>query len=258
MSILSILLLVESKIHKKLVSCILEAADYPMDRIEIHVLPKQQTESFLSHIPDALRDRCAVLIDMDAPSIPEALEAARKRLKYPPVEVFWAVPEIEAWLFADDNLAHENASSEWGRELVSNLPMPEEIKTPKTMATLVFGSEYPDCTFLKTIDITRASARSPSLRHFLNGISRLLDIPHPTSVEIISRNISRDVFAGLICEVVPAETIIWRTANGEAFTAAELRKQIEEGTEIGRQYSSDVLRVARDFLKSMANRGRLQ
>lgn len=255
MSNQSILLLVGTNIERKLVSCILEAADLPMDRIKIHLLPKKQTESFLSNIPDALRDRCAVLIDMDAPSIPEALEAARKRLKDPPVEVFCAVPEIEAWLFADDNLARENASSELGRELVSTLPMPEEIKTPKTMATLVFESKNADWKFVKRINITRASARSPSLRHFLNGISRLLDIPHPTSVEIISRSISRDVFAGLIGEVVPAETIIWRTANGEAFTAAELRKQIEEGTEIGRQYSSDVLRVARDFLKSMANRG---
>lgn len=51
-----------------------------------------------------------------------------------------------------------------------------------------------------------------------------------------------------------AKTVIWRTANGESFTADEVRKQIEEGTDIGQQYASDVLRVARDFLKRMANR----
>lgn len=49
--------------------------------------------------------------------------------------------------------------------------------------------------------------------------------------------------------------MIWKTAQGESFTAKELRKEVEHGTEIGQQYASDVLRVARDFLKTMANIG---
>lgn len=93
------------------------------------------------------------------------------------------------------------------------------------------------------------------MRYFLTGIERLLTTESKIISETIGRNISLDIFAGLIHEVVPANTVIWKTAQGKLFTAKELRKQIEDGTEIGQQYASDVLRVARDFLKTMAKKG---
>lgn len=68
-------------------------------------------------------------------------------------------------------------------------------------------------------------------------------------------NIKREVFAGLVREVVPATTILWRTSEGYSFTAKQLLEEIENGSEIGRQYAADLLRVARDFLKRQALRG---
>jgi hypothetical protein len=62
------------------------------------------------------------------------------------------------------------------------------------------------------------------------------------------------VFAGLVDEVVPSDTILWKTSQGRTLTAEEISHEIESGSEIGLQYASDVLRVSRDFLKSMAKR----
>ena len=82
----------------------------------------------------------------------------------------------------------------------------------------------------------------------------MLSMQPTPALESVSRNISRDVFAGLMREIMPADTVMWRTATGDSFTAKELCQHIEQGTEIGQQYSSDVLRVVRDFLKRKANR----
>jgi hypothetical protein len=107
------------------------------------------------------------------------------------------------------------------------------------------------------MNVTRACARAPSLRHFLTGLGTLLDSPQiPVTVsESVPRNLSREVFAGLIREVMPATTTVWRTSEGYSFTAKQLLEEIENGSEIGRQYAADLLRVARDFLKRQALRG---
>lgn len=52
---------------------------------------------------------------------------------------------------------------------------------------------------------------------------------------------------------LPSHTIVWRT-TGKSFTAEELIKEIELGTETGLQYASDLLRIARDFLSRKAKK----
>ena len=61
------------------------------------------------------------------------------------------------------------------------------------------------------------------------------------------------VFVNLVREVVTPETIIWKTSNSE-LTAQQLCNEIESGSELGLQYVSDVLRISRDFIRSMATR----
>lgn len=250
----SIQLIVENKNHIPIIYWILEAANYPLDKIEINAVAKSNLKTFLQGLPPGITRSCAVLVNCDAASIPEALDKARRRLGYPFVRVFCAIPEVETWLFADEVTAQGNAKTQWGSEVLPTLPLPEDIKSPKSHAELAFGKTISSWEFVKDINVDRAEARSFSLRNFLQGLDRLLaDQPTP-HFESVSRNISRDVFAGLIGEIIPATTVIWKTATGELFTAEELRKQIEEGTEIGQQYASDVLRVARDFMKRKANR----
>lgn len=251
----SIQIIVETEKHIQVVTWILEAAEYPVEKIKLDAIRGHKNlKEFLKGLPSDMVESCAVLVDSTAGSVPDAVSSTRKKLNNPPVKVFCAIKEIESWLFADNVTALENAKEQWGREIIPTLPLPEDIPTPKINAELAFGKNLNSWEFVKNINIDIASARSPSLREFLTGIKNMLAAQPTPPLQSVSRNISRDVFSGLIREVLPANTVIWRTANGESFTADELRKQIEEGTDIGQQYASDVLRVARDFLKRMANR----
>jgi len=177
----------------------------------------------------------------------------REQLGNPAAEVFCAVPEMEAWLFADDAAVRANAANdEETTRIINRLPLPEEIPSPSVLARAVFGP--PDrWEFVRNIDIGRACARSPSLRSFIEGIGELLGTSRPAVTEGIARSISRDVIAGLVSEI-PSGVIVWRTASGDAYTAEELRQHIESGSEIGRRYATDLLRVCRDYLRRKAQR----
>lgn len=251
----SIQLFVKTQSHIQIVTWILEAANYDLEKIKISAIRnKKNLKDYLNALPSDIATSCGVLVDFNAGSVPDALAGAKRQLGNPPVEVFCAVPEIEAWLFADERKALENVKTQWGLEILPTLPLPEDIKTPKIHAEEAFGKTISSWGFVNNIDIDRASARSPSLRNFLTRLNRMLAAQPTSPLRSISRSISRDVFAGLISEVVPADTVIWRTASGDSFKAVELRREIEEGTDVGQQYASDVLRVARDFLKRRANR----
>ncbi len=250
-------LLVEGQDDAFVVTSILEAAGFPLSRLEIVVARgKEGVRLITEHLAPERSERYAALIDLDERSVPDAVARARKQLGDPPIRVLCAVPAIEAWLFADDHAVSANARNddEEVRAILARLPMPEEIPQPKRLARQVFGHDSPKLAFLKTIDVERAAARSPSLRSFLKGMGELLDFSTKLPDESVGRTITRDVLAGLIGEVLPADTVVWRTASGSSYTAAELRRQIESGGEAGRQYVSDLLRVSRDFLRRAANK----
>jgi hypothetical protein len=236
-------LLVEGETDAIIVTRVLESAQFPIERLRIEPAGgKEGVRRLAKHLHPEQVGRYAALIDLDERSVPDAVSRAREQLGNPPIKVFCAVPEVEAWLFADDQavLAHAKGGKDV-RAILARLPMPEEIPRPRRLAAQVLGPTK-ELTFLSAIDIQRAAARSPSLRSFLQGMGELLGISTKLPEESVGRTISRDVLAGLIGEVLPADTIVWRTAGGEAFTAAELRKEIESGNEVGRQYASDLLR----------------
>lgn len=64
---------------------------------------------------------------------------------------------------------------------------------------------------------------------------------HSSSTEI------RSIFTSLLLEL-PSNTQIWKTLCGKSLNAEDLLKEIEENTEIGNQYISEVLRVSRDLI----------
>ena len=135
----SIKLIVTTKEEAKIVTWILEAAQYPLDRIQINQIAKGQIKTFLSGLPPEIAQSFAVLISEDAETVPDAISKARKKLGKPHVKVFCAIPEIESWLFADDLTAIENARTQWGQEILPTLPLPEDIKSPKNHAKFAFG-----------------------------------------------------------------------------------------------------------------------
>jgi hypothetical protein len=250
-----VMLLVEGRDDQMLVGWILEAAGLPADRVEILVgHGKMGVRWQLQALPEGSAERVAVLIDLDERSVPDAQARAREQLAAPDVRVFCAVPTIEAWLFADDRLAEEQcAGDDEALAILRRIPMPEEIPTPKELARTIFGLPQ-HCQWLRKLDVERAAARSPSLRTFLVGIGEMLGVPVRSAAESVGRSLSRNVLSGLLAEVFPSDTVVWRTTDGDAYTAGDLRHHIEQGDEIGQQYASDLLRVSRDFLRRAAAR----
>jgi hypothetical protein len=248
-----VLLLVEGQSDVEIVRSLCDAANYPSERVRlIGMGGKRNIETLVKSIPAGEASRYAVLIDLDEVGVADAIASARRQLGHPAVEVFCAVPEIEAWLFADDRLARKHATSDDARRILEHIPLPEAIPRPRELARQLFGPPK-NWGFLRDIDLEYAAARSPSLRSFLVGLGRLLQLEREPIVESVGRTIDRDVIASLISEILPSDTVVWRTTSGE-YTAGELRQHIESGTEIGRRYAMDLLRISRDYLLRKAAR----
>ncbi|HSG39397.1 MAG TPA: hypothetical protein VLE27_07140 [Thermoanaerobaculia bacterium] len=249
----AVFLVVEGENDGRIVSRLLEAAGFPLDRVHLSVASgRYAVARELTELSELAPGRCAVVMDLDERSVADARARAREELDNPRAEVFCAVPAVEAWLFADDQSVLANAiPQEDVRRIVRRLPLPEEIPDPKQLALRVFGPA-PKWDFLRRIDIGRAMGRSPSLRVFLEGMGRLLGVPLEPLQQEFSRTLSRDVIASLLREISPADAVVFRTLDGRVFTADDLRRRIEEGDELGREFASDLFRISRDLLRRQA------
>jgi len=246
-------ILVEGPTDQIIVKAILKAANLYSKRVVILSLgSKKAVKQQISSLPADLKQHFVALVDSDIENIPDSRSFAKEDLGNPPIPVFCVVPEIEAWLFADDELALRLAYNNSARYKIKRLPVPEKISYPKQVAKEVFKEISAVCSAMENMNVERAMARSASLRDFLTGISDILHAPLPEVKNAVSHTLSRDIFASLIREIVPSASIVWKTSKGDQLTAQELLRQIEEGTELGRQYISDVLRIARDMLSRKA------
>ncbi|NCE87667.1 DUF4276 family protein [Pseudomonas sp. Q1] len=195
------------------------------------------------------------LIDADEPSVPDSRAEAERQLGNPQIPVFCAVPTIEAWLFADEKIAAKIARGETASNVIKRMPLPESIPYPKYLASkLLRITKYTnDYSFLQEINIFTAAARSPSLRNFLAGIYDVLNMPSSLPYKSISSNLNREIFSTLLREI-PGDSVAWKTLSGETYSAADLAKNIGEGTDIGKQYITELLRVARDLMSRKAKK----
>ncbi|SDY53481.1 DUF4276 family protein [Acinetobacter kyonggiensis] len=200
-----------------------------------------------------------ILIDSDEYNVPDSQGTARKQLgvESESIKVFCAVPCIEAWLFADIKNLINNVEDSEKKAQLERFPLPESIPYPKqTFFNLFNNGRRNNKSFdfvFNSIDINQAVSRSPSLRVFLNSILDDLDLETFKYEKILKNSIPRDVFATLLQEL-PKEKIVWKTLDGNTFNALELSKEIENGTDLGKQYISDLLRIARDMLARKAEK----
>lgn len=192
------------------------------------------------------------LIDADEVSIADSREVARHQLGYPSIDVFCAVPTIEAWIFADPEFAKRAARSSHARDMIDRAPLPEQIPYPKQFAMNVFRSSqfYPSG---ENFDVNLAAARCPSLRVFVEGVSASVGVPLDLLVPVGKLSDTRDIISTLLLEL-PDTKVVWKTMTGERFSAGELAKAIAEGVPLGNQYATELLRVARDLIARQANR----
>lgn len=257
-----ILILVEGATDAFIVMTILDLLKYP-GRAEVspegnvHSLRKKlhdMERKIVQSDEDSQNIKIISLIDADELSVPDGAAHARKRLGYPQSPVFCAVPTVESWLFADSKLALNEARNNAARAVVSRITSPDTLPEPKELARQVFGvkkSLLPD--FFRSVNLPAAMARSASLAAFVEGLVRELGGQHDIAIEAIGSQISRSVFANLLLEL-PAETISWRTADGE-YSAIELSERIRNGDELGFQYVTELLRLARDIIRARSPRG---
>lgn len=193
------------------------------------------------------------LVDADISSLPDARRelAEKYKLREFSSRVFFAVPELEAWLFADIQAAKKQINNR-AVPALDRVQFSDEIPAPKRLATSAFGSR--EQTFraglqiIESMDLERAQTRSPSLREFLAGIAKLLGDDRYQAVPDAERLIGRRLIGQLVSETNPSSRVLYKTLSGDRLTAGRLADEISQGTPIARQYAADLLRVARELL----------
>lgn len=251
-----LILIVEGQSDKIIVESILKAAKVKREAVSVLIAEGKRNAKKIAIQTQSLNNdvRTGLLMDLDIINLPDANNYIElEQRKNENLEVFFAVPEIEAWLFADDNLAIENCRSKNAKIILQRMPLPDEIPHPKQSASyLIKGYKTP--FFLKSMNISRATSRSVSLYNFLKRISDITNINIEEIETPISKNLDRRVFINLLNEIVPSEKIVFKASNGEIYKVDDMVRHIKNETEIGREYTSDLLRVARDLLTRKANR----
>lgn len=249
---------------KEIIKNILLAAGISEDRVNYSVFDHiGQMDSILDNLQESELENSIILTDS------ENFDKKGSKLNFlqkkgpKNIFIFCAVPNIESWVFADDKLLQSEISESKNSKGIDFLkrssffPFPEEIVYPKYVVNNLFNKRKEDerYSFLKYMDISRACARTPSLKNFITYLYKLLNLDNSQLEMSFSRNMDREIFVNLVKEVVPNNTILFRTLEGEEYTAQQIEEEIKNGTDLGRQYTSDILRVARDLLKRRAERG---
>lgn len=248
-----ITILVEGATDKSIVGYILEALDREIAaRVDVVQCSGKRGVKAAYHEAGQIQ-RVVALVDADEPSVPDAEAWAREFFETTEPNVFCAVPTIEAWVFADKELALRNArQSKYARATIGRLVTPESLANPKHLLNQVFDRQVIQnhFRFIKDINIGRAVGASTSLFRFLRGVETALGNEWMYAEQRLSEAFNRKVFANLLREI-PADTIGWKTLSGD-YTAEQLGDLVLQGDEVGLRYVSELLRLARDILAARA------
>lgn len=256
-------ILVEGPLDAACVNVIL-AKCFPA--LEVEVKPVGGKRRVLQELIDSaamVGTEIAALVDADQPTVADALEELGELADNSRGRIFFAIPTIESWLFADPIAALDHALDKNKRNVVSRLQLPEEIPYPKYVAQQVFCSRrsHPEkqieqvaISILQQMSIDTAVLRSASMRAFLAGIGDLIGDTRFTGFANAQNVFGRRVLASLVGEKMKSGEIIYRSLSGLTLTSSELQRHIAEGTAVGNEYASDLLRVARELLAKTAKR----
>ncbi|RVT93136.1 hypothetical protein [Sphingomonas crocodyli] len=243
---------VEGKTDRSVVENLLRSAgveDFNVIVADGHLHPKVSLRRLanLNITPPSI-----VVYDQDSGSVGDAVEPNKVSLD----AIFCpAIPSIEAWLFAD-SAAFFEVLGEKAEAFQGRLPLPEQLPYPKFLKSTMLRDARDYHRLLQTIDVRKASARSPSLKFFLQSARRLsglapMDVDTP---DFKTGQMTREVLRNLISEVYPSSKPLFRSASGAIVTAEQMMQEITDGTDLGREYASDILRVARDLLSRQAQK----
>ncbi len=253
----NVILLVEGITDKEVVSYILMAAGFDMQKIQIIICNgKSLIKKYLQAHKNSDKSHIAILMDSDEIFVSSARKKAKEEFSEENITIFFAVEEIESWILADKDLLLKQAQTEDAKNRIHNLPLPEEIMYPSFVLNKLIGykENKSDLSFLREINLSNACARNQSLKDFMVGMSKLLNHTVPNIENAISLNMNLKIFSNLLKEVYEQQTVVYRTMDGYTYSAAEIVQQIENGTDLGRSYTADLLRMSRDFMIRKANK----
>ena len=251
-----ILVLVGRPEHVTIIRWLVAAAELPGGRIVVAAASSPQDLRERAKLVIELGDRVIVVAEAARENVPTARDRARKNLGLTSesTEVVPAIPCVESWMLADDALVSaQTADSETVRRATEYLP--DEIQDARTLVHQVFGPPS-RWRSLPMPDVYRAAGRSPSLRNLLEVLARRLGTKSDLPERSVARVLSRDAIAGVIRSLLPDDALAWRTSDGSTYTAAELAREIEQGTEVGRQYAVDLVSMMVNALSRTAKRDR--
>lgn len=166
-----------------------------------------------------------------------------------------AIPTVDAWLFADSRAFFSVVQGK-GDAFLGRMPLPEQLPYPTFLRSRMLQNKGQLHRLLETIDIVTAGSRSPSLKYLIQTARRMSGLPALPFDESTNPagQINREVLRNLISEVYPSDKALFRAASGAVITGEQMMQEITDGTDIGREYSSDILRVARDLLARQAQK----
>jgi len=233
-------LVVEGPSDEALVQALLLRAGLPLDNCEVVSAGGRDRAAWVASLVQR-DEQAAILVDTDGEDAEIVREQILRRVPSLRGRVFVATPNIEAWILDDEALARGVSRTRAELSRLTTNPRGEDDLDLLTLASL--------------LDVDRSAARNPTLREFLLGMSALLGAPiERFHADSAGRSLSRDVIAGLLREVSPSE-VVWKpSAGGTPLTAKAMLEQVQAGTELGRQYASDLLRVSRDLLQRKAKK----
>jgi hypothetical protein len=253
-------LFVEGYHDKMIITAILQAAKLPLDRIEIIVANgKNQVLKLAQVVSENKNIHTILFVDADELFISDANQKYQATaLEYGCNDVLFAIPEIESWLFADDILL-KSIVSDKQIERLKMLPLPDAIPYPRVIANHLMPKDVPyeqKYRFLEKIDIVRAAARSASLKHFLLKIADLMEcpLPHLEQRSPEASTVDLKIVTNLLKSVSNKDTVMLKTLSNHTYTAGDIENSVTNGTDLAREYLSDLFFVARDLLKRKAAR----
>lgn len=248
---------VEGDFDRRIVEGLLRAAR--INSVEVRAWQRNLTPRLHPVLTPEMRgrpgDHLIVVYDLDDGSVGDAAALNDTAGTSEGVTYCPAIPTVDAWLFADSKALFQTLGDK-ADQLVGRMPLPEQIPYPKALRHALLRDSKKLQSIFDTIDIQVAGSRSPSLKYFLQHAYRLTGKP-PVDFDgpsIVENQIDRALMRNLISEVYPSSAPLFRSASGHVFTGEQMMQEVIDGTDLGREYMSDVLRVARDFLARQAKK----
>lgn len=191
-----------------------------------------------------------VIYDLEEGMISDDLP---QRDAHPDLVLIPAIPTVEAWLLADPDWAARELgvsrdeimqSYQSGKRSVVMVDMKNHLKSQLDRTPREFQTRL-----LDDFNTGTAEALSPSFGRFAEIIRSHGPAIHAAGrLREISYRLPNAIFASLVAELEPSTGIVYRTADGDKYTAGDIRNAILAGDELGISYMESILRIARDFL----------